>query len=175
MLSAILLLALQTTGETAVAVLPDDPETWVVEYPRIIEDDVDAYYGCLRSRNVSVGNEDGGVFEVQHRAHVPMCAQQLEKSVNSAVALLEGRKHYEAFTPQKIAAVFKTLEYIHISRGRDLDDRLRLHLSEHSTYDAAYQQTPEQVSGGEQIEADLPPATQAASKATSQDASHAEN
>lgn len=167
MLSAILLLALQTTGETDVAVLPDDPETWVLEYPRIIEGDVDAYYGCLRSRNVYVGNTEGGVFEVQHREHVPMCAAQLQKSVKAANALLAKRKHYEAFTPERIAAVFKTIEYIHISRGRDLDDRLRLHLSDYATYDAAYQQTPEQVSGGEQIEADLPP--------TSQDASHAQD
>lgn len=165
MLSAILLLALQTTGETAVAVLPDAPETWVLEYPRIIQDEIDAYYGCLKSRGVISPRKEKPIFEAQHREHIPKCSKQLENSLTNAKEILIGRKHYEDYDEAKIAVAFETVGMIHVERGRQMDSRLDRYVDQHATYDAAYQQTPEQVSGGEQIEAVLPPTSQDASNA----------
>lgn len=173
MWGALLLMSMQASGQAATAVLPDDPDTWVLEYPAIIAEDVAEYYGCLKSRGTSASAENPDVFEEQHRAHVPQCIKQLEQSMQRANGALAGRKGYSKFTPDRIAATFKTVEYIHIARGRDLDNRLRLHLSEHETYDRAYQQTPEEVSGGERLAADLPSTT--SQDRTSQDTINAEN
>lgn len=155
--TAAIILSLQLSGQGVYVPEPDNPETWVIEYPRIIQEDIAAYYGCLRSRGVSASGTDLPEFEDQHRAHIPLCAKQFQKSLTSANATLSGRKHYAAYTPERIEATLKSISYIHIRRGRDLDNRLRLHLKDHVIYDQAYQQTPEQVSGGERIDADLPP------------------
>ncbi|MEL7219629.1 MAG: hypothetical protein AAGK01_14525, partial [Pseudomonadota bacterium] len=44
-------LSLQGATETAIAIKNDDPETWTVEYPRVIQPQVIAYRNCLGSSN----------------------------------------------------------------------------------------------------------------------------
>lgn len=153
MLSAALILTMQ------IAAGPDVQETWVLEYPRIIQDEIDAYYGCLKSRGVVSPPQADPVFEDQHREHIPLCAKQLQKSLTSAKATLIGRKHYEEYDERKIAAAFETIGMIHIERGRKIDESLGRYLDQYATYDAAYEQTPEEVAGGERRAADLPPHT----------------
>lgn len=165
MLSAAIVMMLQASGTSVYAPKPEDPETWVLEYPVVIAPYIDDYYGCLRSRGHSAPAEADPVFEDQHRAHIPLCMKQLEKALMASNEVLSGRETYAEYTPERIAATFKTIEYIHVERGRDIDNRLRLHLNQYARYDAAYDTTPEEVSGGERIAADLPPTTQEPSNA----------
>ena len=89
-----------------------------------------------------------------------MCTKQLKKSLDNANATLIGRKRYEDYDEAKIAATFKKIDQIHLERGRKMDQRLRQYDSQIATYDAAYDKTPEESSGGEVIDADMPPSPQ---------------
>ncbi|MEP2735314.1 MAG: hypothetical protein ABJP34_03365 [Erythrobacter sp.] len=172
MFTAAIVMMLQASGQTVIAPKPEDPETWVLEYPVVIAPYIDDYYGCLRSRGHNVTAEADPVFEEQHRAHIPLCAKQLEKATASSNVALQGKVSARDYTPQKVAATFKTIEFIHVARGRDIDNRLRLHLDQYATYDAAYDTTPEEVSGGDRIAADLPSSSQ---PPTTQETSDAQN
>jgi hypothetical protein len=173
MMGTTIIAILQLAGQSVVAPKPDDPETWVLEYPILIKPYVDDYYGCLRSRGVTATGEELSVFETQHRAHLPLCANKLAKAKKEANEALEGRSRYAEYTPERIGAVFQTIDIIHVERGRDLDNRLRLHLAKHAEYDRAYQQTPEEVSGGKRVEADLP--AQSTQTPPAQDTPNAQN
>ena len=160
MFTAAIVMMLQASGQSVYAPKPEDPETWVLEYPVVIAPYIDDYYGCLKSRGHNVNADTDPLFEEQHRAHIPLCMKQLEKAQAASNSALKGKTSLKAYTPERIAATFKTIDFIHVARGRDIDNRLRLHLDQYQTYDAAYDTTPEEVSGGERIAADLPPTTQ---------------
>lgn len=165
MFSAAIVMMLQASGQTVVAPKPNDPETWILEYPVVIAPYINDYYGCLRSRGHSAPSQTDPVFEEQHRGHILLCTKQLENAVTASNAALKGKASARIYDPERVAATFKSIDFIHVARGRDLDNRLRLHLDQYATYDAAYKTTPEEVSGGERIAANLPPTTQEISNA----------
>ncbi|MEM7689475.1 MAG: hypothetical protein AAF291_10680 [Pseudomonadota bacterium] len=114
-------LTLQGAAETVIAVKNDDPETWVVEYPRIIRPFVVQYRQCL---NVSDRRVTGQAdFEQQHRTDIPRCAKQREKVMMGAAAEMAGAK--TRLNAAQLDAVFDTVGFIHVARGRDLDDQFR--------------------------------------------------
>ncbi len=164
MLSVAMLLAMQEAGDLVTAPKPEDPETWVLEYPAVIAPYIDDYYGCLRSRGHTSSAVEDPMFENQHRAHIPLCVKRLEKAQAASNAVLDGRKGYAEYTPERIAATFKTIEFIHVARGRDIDNRLRLHLDQYATYDRAYQQTPEEAGRGQTRDATVPEASEEAKR-----------
>lgn len=116
-----LLFSLQGAAESAVAVQNDDPETWVVEYPRIIRPFVVQYRQCLNVSDRRVtGKPD---FEEQHRTDIPRCAKEREKVMMGAEAEMAGAK--TRLNTAQLNAVFDTVGFIHVARGRDLDDQFR--------------------------------------------------
>jgi hypothetical protein len=111
------LLALQSVGEAVVAIKNDNPETWTVEYPRLIQPYVQDYRRCLKVTNRTVTGIAN--FEAQHAADLPRCAEQLAKAVADSNAALDGAK--TAMTPQEVEQLFANIGRIHIARGADLD------------------------------------------------------
>ncbi len=119
------LLALQSVGEAVVAVKNDNPETWSVEYPRLIQPFVQDYRRCLgvTNRNVTgVAN-----FEAQHAADLPRCAERRARAVADSNAALAGAK--TAMTPEEVEQLFTNVGRIHIARGADLDKQFRQRLA----------------------------------------------
>ena len=112
---------LQGSVTTAEAIRNDDPETWVVEYPRIILPFVVRYRRCLNLTDRRVtGAAD---FQAQHRSDVPRCAKERKAATADAIEAMEGAKTY--ISQEQLTAVFDTLEAIHVARGRDLDDQFK--------------------------------------------------
>ena len=63
------LIALQGVGQAPVAIENDAPETWTLEYPRLIQPFVADYRRCLAVQMRTVrGKAD---FEAQHRSDLP--------------------------------------------------------------------------------------------------------
>ena len=88
--SLALVISLQGVGDTYIAIENEDPETWVVEYPRLIQPFVVEYRSCLNIANRKVtGAAD---FQMQHRADVPRCAEAAQKAKAGANAAMEGAR-----------------------------------------------------------------------------------
>ena len=136
MISTALALAMSLQGatESAIAIKNDDPETWVVEYPRLIRPQVVAYRNCLsRSNRVVRGQAD---FEIQHRADLPRCAEIEEKAKADAGVALAGAK--TTLTPEQIEELFSRIGQIHVARGRDLDNQFTRRLQRAAATQEAY-------------------------------------
>lgn len=123
--AALTLAALQSTGDTVVAIKNDDPETWVVEYPRVIRPYVEDYRRCLNlaDRRMS-GVAD---FELQHRSDIPRCASERAEAVASANRVLDGAK--ATMSGAEIETLFENIGRIHVLRGRDLDQQFARNLA----------------------------------------------
>lgn len=121
------LLALQGAGETVVAVKNDAPETWTVEYPRLIQPFVADYRRCLaiNNRNLS-GQAD---FEAQYRADLPRCAKVSETAQAEANRVLANRGETAGFSPEDVRETFDHIGRIHVARGGDLDSQFRQRLA----------------------------------------------
>jgi hypothetical protein len=117
-----LAVSLQSGGEVGATVKNDNPQTWTVEYPRVISSYVEEYYSCLKSRQVVM--HAGTNFEAQHRLALAQCTTVREQSINGANALLAKRAKPDEDSPEEIAATFNTIELIHIARGQDLDQQM---------------------------------------------------
>ena len=118
-------MALQSSGETLTAIKNDDPETWVVEYPRLIRPFVVEYRQCLNLSDRRVTGEAD--FEVQHRADLPRCAEVKEASIEKSNAAMAGSK--TRIGAEEVNQLFDNLGSIHVARGRDLDDQFRRRLA----------------------------------------------
>lgn len=113
------LLSLQAVGEAPVAIKNDTPETWTVEYPRIISPFIDDYRRCLNVVDRRVTGEAD--FEKQHRADVTRCEAASAKAQEGANTVLGNRGNYDEYTPADVAEVFDHIGRIHVARGADLD------------------------------------------------------
>ena len=116
------LIALQGVGQAPVAIENDAPETWTLEYPRLIQPFVADYRRCLtvQMRRVT-GQAD---FETQHRADIPRCAEEYEEAVEGASGLLARRTEYASdYTTSDVREIFDHIGRIHIARGADLDNQ----------------------------------------------------
>ena len=80
------LLALQSVGEAVVAIKNDNPETWSVEYPRLIQPYVQDYRRCLAVTNRTVTGVAN--FEAQHAADLPRCAERRAKAIADSNAFI---------------------------------------------------------------------------------------
>jgi hypothetical protein len=128
-------LALQATGEAVVAVKNDNPETWVVEYPRLIQPQVEDYRRCLRVTNRRItGAAD---FGAQHAGDVTRCAEVRAKAIAEANAMLDGAK--TTMSPEEVTRLFDNIGKIHVARGRDLDQQFSSRLSGAEAATTAYE------------------------------------
>ncbi len=129
------LLALQAVGEAAIAVKNDNPETWTVEYPRLIQPFVQDYRRCLKVTNRTVTGIAN--FEAQHAADLPRCAERRTKAIADSNAALAGAK--TTMTPQEVDELFANIGRIHIARGADLDKQFRQRLAGAEAASDAYE------------------------------------
>ncbi|MDP5103928.1 MAG: hypothetical protein NWP98_08385 [Erythrobacter sp.] len=128
------LLALQGTGEAAVAIKNDNPETWSVEYPRLIQPQVADYRRCLGVTNRRIaGRAD---FETQHAADLTRCAAVRAAATTQANAAFVGAK--TAMTPAEVEQLFANIGSIHVARGRDLDSQFTARLAGAAAASDAY-------------------------------------
>ncbi|MFO6446533.1 hypothetical protein ACLBKU_05245 [Erythrobacter sp. NE805] len=113
------LFAMQAAGESAVAIKNDNPETWSVEYPRLIQPMVADYRRCLvvTDRRIS-GRAD---LEQQHAADITRCAARKAKAIAESNEILAGAK--TTLTPAQVDTLFDNIGKIHVARGRDLDQQ----------------------------------------------------
>lgn len=119
-------LALQGAAETAIAIPNDAPETWSVEYPRIVTPQVEDYRRCLNAADRRLtGAAD---FEAQHRADIPRCDAVSQAAQAEANRALSRREENTDFAPPRIAEMFDHIGRIHIARGADLDAQFRMRM-----------------------------------------------
>jgi hypothetical protein len=129
------LFALQSTGEAVIAIKNDNPETWTVEYPRLIQPQVADYRRCLAVTNRTVtGMPD---FEAQHATDLPRCAERRAKAVAEANAALAGAK--TAMSADAVEQLFTNIGRIHIARGRDLDQQFTSRMAGAEARTTAYE------------------------------------
>lgn len=133
------LLTLQASGETAVAIKNDTPETWTVEYPRIITPFIQDYRRCLNVSNRMVTGE--ATFETQHRSDIPRCADVSADAQDNANRILANRGEYEEYTPADVAEVFEHIGRIHVARGADLDHQFLMRMQGAERAETEYKRT----------------------------------
>ena len=127
-------LAMQSTGPTVRAIKNDDPETWVVEYPRLIQPYVTEYRRCLTSQHRIIrGIAD---FEMQAREDVPRCMEVYDEMVATSNAEFADAK--TRLTPQDVDQLFENIGLIHIARGRDLDQQFTIRVASSQNPGADY-------------------------------------
>ena len=131
------LMALQGASETAIAIRNDNPETWTVEYPRLIQPQVADYRRCLAVTNRKVTGTAN--FEAQHAADLPRCAEVRAKAMAEANGALAGAK--TAMTPAEIEQLFTNIGRIHIARGADLDKQFNARMAGAAAASQTYETT----------------------------------
>ena len=120
-----LVMGLQSTGEAAIAVINENPETWSVEYPRLIQPHVAEYRGCLGfTIRFVTGTPD---FEAQHRSDIPRCAEVREEAFAASKAEMAGAK--TPLSDAELDKLFDAIGSIHVQRGRDLDQQFAMRLA----------------------------------------------
>jgi hypothetical protein len=129
------LLALQATGETAVAIKNDNPETWSVEYPRLIQPQVANYRRCLAVTNRRIAGKAD--FQSQHAADLTRCTKQRAAAIDEANAAFVGAK--TAMSPAEVEQLFANIGHIHVARGRDLDQQFTSRMAGAATASDAYE------------------------------------
>lgn len=137
MLAALLapILALQSTGEAVIAIKNDNPETWSVEYPRLIQPQVADYRRCLAVTNRNIAGKAD--FETQHAADLARCAERRAKAITESNALLDGAK--TTLSPAEVDRLFANIGKIHVARGRDLDQQFTSRLAGAEARNNAYE------------------------------------
>ncbi|MEO1731061.1 MAG: hypothetical protein AAFR64_10000 [Pseudomonadota bacterium] len=100
------------------------PETWELSYDIAMQPYVEDYKKCLGYGNLIF---DGTAnVEKQHRADVPRCADERAEAIEQSNAALVRRGRSGSMSPAEVDEAFDVLGYIHIQRGRNFDDLLKL-------------------------------------------------
>ncbi len=96
------------------------------------------YYNCLQSGVKVIGG--GENFEIQHRVDILRCAGVEMRLVAESNTVLARAGREDETTPADVAAIFETIRRIHIERGRDLDDQVKVRLAASAEYQRALEQ-----------------------------------
>jgi hypothetical protein len=129
------LLALQSVGEAVVAVKNDNPETWSVEYPRLIQPQVADYRRCLGVTDRRIAGKAD--FEAQHASDIARCAERRAKAVGESNELLAGAR--TTLSPAEVEQLFTNIGRIHVARGRDLDQQFTARIAGAAAASDAYE------------------------------------
>jgi hypothetical protein len=100
------------------------PETWELVYDVAMSPYVDDYKRCLEHTNLILDGTPN--VEQQHRAAIPRCAGVREKAIEESNAAVARRGRTASMPPSAVIEAFKALGYIHIERGRNIDDQYKL-------------------------------------------------
>lgn len=132
------MMMMQGVGQAPVAIENDAPETWTLEYPRIIQPFVEDYRRCLTGQLRRVRGEAD--FEAQHRSDVPRCEDAATEAQAAAAAALAQRSEYADYGTNDVREIFEHIGRIHIARGADLDQQftylMRTAQAAQDTYEA---------------------------------------
>lgn len=129
------LIALQSAGEAAVAIKNDNPETWSVEYPRLIQPQVADYRRCLGVTDRRIAGKAD--FEAQHASDIARCAERRAKAVGESNELLAGAR--TTLSPAEVEQLFTNIGRIHVARGRDLDQQFTARIAGAAAASDAYE------------------------------------
>ena len=114
-----MMMALQGANEVLAAIDNDNPETWTVEYPRLIQPYVIQYRNCLNAADRRVtGKPD---FQEQHLSDIPRCKKVREEAIALSNAEMADAK--TRLTEAETDLLFRNIGIIHVARGRDLDQQ----------------------------------------------------
>lgn len=102
------------------------PETWELSYDIAIKPYLDDYKRCLEHTNLMFNGTPN--VETQHRAALPRCAEVREEGVAASNAAVARRGRSDTFTPTQVSEAFDVMGYIHIQRGRNLDQQFTLQM-----------------------------------------------
>jgi len=127
---------LQSSGEAAIAIKNENPETWTVEYPRLIQPYVADYRRCLAVTNRRIAGKAD--FEEQHSADVTRCVKARAEAITQSNAVLAGAK--TTLSPEQVNTLFDNIGKIHIARGRDLDQQFMSRLAAAEAATATYEE-----------------------------------
>jgi len=130
------LLALQAVGESAVAIKNDNPETWSVEYPRLIQPYVADYRRCLTLANRRI---NGANFADQHAGDLARCSATRTTAIAQSNEILANAK--TKLSPAEIDRLFDNVGKIHVARGRDLDQQFTSRMAGAAAATDAYEAT----------------------------------
>ena len=129
------LIALQSAGEAAVAIKNDNPETWSVEYPRLIQLQVADYRRRLGVTDRRIAGKAD--FEAQHASDIARCAERRAKAVGESNELLAGAR--TTLSPAEVEQLFTNIGRIHVARGRDLDQQFTARIAGAAAASDAYE------------------------------------
>ncbi len=129
------LLALQASGEAAIAIKNDNPETWTVEYPRLIQPYVAEYRRCLAISDRRIAGKAD--LEAQHASDVTRCATVRATAIAQSNEVLSGAK--TTLSPEAVNTLFDNIGKIHVARGRDLDQQFTSRLAGAAAATEAYE------------------------------------
>lgn len=100
------------------------PESWELSYHIAISPFIEDYKRCLGYGNLVF---DGSAnVEAQHRTDIPRCMKVKAEAIEQSNAMLTRRNSTDIMPPAKVEEAFDVLGYIHIQRGRNLDDQFKL-------------------------------------------------
>lgn len=130
-LIAMLAASVQSTSAHSESVLGGSeytklPETWELSYDIAMQPYVSDYKNCLEHTNLILNGTAN--VEEQHRAAIGRCTDVREEGIVQSNAVLARRGRSGTFTPAQVNEAFKTLGYIHIQRGRNLDQLFTLQM-----------------------------------------------
>lgn len=134
--------ALALAWQTPPAARMDAPpvklkETWELAYDVAITPFIEDYKRCLNYGNRVI--TDAADFELQHRSDIPRCVKVYEKSIAASNRMMERRGRADVFTPEDVKEAFDTIGYIHVQRGRFIDDRFEQRRAVLARYEAQYE------------------------------------
>ncbi|MGB3470620.1 MAG: hypothetical protein WBA51_07360 [Erythrobacter sp.] len=102
------------------------PETWELVYDIAMKPYIDDYKRCLGYGNLMFNGTAN--VERQHRARLSSCADLRAEAIALSNAALSRRGRTGEMPPADVEKAFDTLGYIHIQRGRNLDQQFQLHV-----------------------------------------------
>lgn len=102
------------------------PETWELVYDIAMKPYIDDYKRCLGYGNLMFNGTAN--VERQHRARLTSCADVRVEAIALSNVALSRRGRTEKMPHADVEKAFDTLGYIHIQRGRNLDQQFQLHV-----------------------------------------------
>lgn len=123
--------AAQTPAQEADSVLSGSeytklPETWELVYDIAMKPYIDDYKTCLGYTDLVFRAGVQPNVEYQHRQDLPRCAKVKAQGIAQSNAALQRRGRSHTMPADKVEEAFDTMGYIHIQRGRNLDQQFTL-------------------------------------------------
>lgn len=131
--------AMQTESPRENTSSPVISETWELAYDVAITPFIEDYRRCLNYGNrIARGVPD---FEDQHRTDIPRCAKVYQESIKASNRMMDRRGRTDQFTPEDVKRAFDMVGYIHVQRGRFIDDRFQQRRQVLAQYQATHQRS----------------------------------